>query len=260
MKKKWILFFLSTIICGNLFACNILQESNSESNIEHTQIDSEQNHTSEDDIQTDSEQNNTLQENTEDNENVYDLKSYGTLTSKEQKFFAKESEQLVYFYTIEEFFFNDTVLNASLINEILQNIYQTYEQECIETAELYQIDQEDMETSDTIPYDSLCMMSIEYVGEDYISILYNDVSYMGGAHPYSRFDGITIDCKTGKEVLALEFFDKSEEDILIQISNKMGLDVIATWEDIDFYLTDTEIVFFYHMPNFWEDVVLPRES
>lgn len=38
----------------------------------------------------------------------------------------------------------------------------------------------------------------------------------------------------------------------------MGLSDIATWEDIDFYLIDSTIVFFYRMPNFWEDVVLLR--
>ncbi len=44
---------------------------------------------------------------------------------------------------------------------------------------------------------------------------------MGGAHPYSRFDGITIDCKTGEEVFASHFLEKGDEEILEEISNTM---------------------------------------
>lgn len=102
------------------------------------------------------------------------------------------------------------------------------------------------------------MLSISYIGEDYVSILYNAVSYMGGAHPYSQFDGITIDCKTGEEVSASQLMGKSDDEILTEISNRMGLDIAGTWDEIDYYLTDSEIVFFYRMPGYWEDVVLER--
>lgn len=40
----------------------------------------------------------------------------------------------------------------------------------------------------------------------------------------------------------------------------MGLSGAAGWDDLDFYLTDTEIVFFYRVPNFWEEVRLPRQA
>lgn len=118
-------------------------------------------------------------------------------------------------------------------------------------AEAYEGDKESLNT----PFEYWRILSITYVGEDYVSILYNDVSYMGGAHPYSRFDGITIDCKTGEEVLASQFLEKSDGEILTEISDRMGLDVTGTWDDIDFYLTDSTIVFFYRVPGFWEDVV-----
>ena len=35
----------------------------------------------------------------------------------------------------------------------------------------------------------------------------------------------------------------------------MGLDTVASWDEVDSYLTDSTIVFFYQMPNYWEDVV-----
>lgn len=58
------------------------------------------------------------------------------------------------------------------------------------------------------------------------------------------FDGITIDCKTGDQIFASRFLDKSEDAILADISEKMTLDVVGTWDDIDFYITDDTIVFF----------------
>ena len=80
---------------------------------------------------------------------------------------------------------------------------------------------------------------------------------MGGAHPYSYFDGITIDCKTGQEITAAELLGKSSDEILQQVSDEMGMDTVASWDEVDFYLTDSTIVFFYRMPNYWEDVELP---
>ena len=43
-----------------------------------------------------------------------------------------------------------------------------------------------------------------------------------------------------------------------EVSEKMGLEDTATWDDIDFYLTDSTIVFVYRVPDWWEDVVMPR--
>ena len=81
---------------------------------------------------------------------------------------------------------------------------------------------------------------------------------MGGAHPYSNLVGITIDCRTGKQVTASELLGKSDDEILKEVSKTMGMDVIGTWDDISFYITDSTIVFFYRMPLFWDDVVWPR--
>lgn len=97
-------------------------------------------------------------------------------------------------------------------------------------------------------------------GQDYISILYNDVCDMGGAHPYSRMDGITIDCKTGEQVLASQLVEKEDEEILKEVSDAMGFDSLGTWEDMDFYLTDSTIVFFYRMPGYWDDVEWNRDE
>ena len=43
-----------------------------------------------------------------------------------------------------------------------------------------------------------------------------------------------------------------------KVSVLMGLDVVANWGDIDFYMQDGSIIFFYRMPGYWEDVVVER--
>lgn len=195
---------------------------------------------------------NSHMENEE--EILYSIEEYGMLQEHKQEFLEEETGEVFYYFETEKFFFHDDFPNAVLINQTLQSIYAKYEDSYTEEAEAYQDDEESLKT----PYEYWHMLSISYIGEDYVSILYNAVSYMGGAHPYSQFDGITIDCKTGEEVSASQLMGKSDDEILTEISNRMGLDIAGTWDEIDYYLTDSEIVFFYRMPGYWEDVVLER--
>ena len=161
---------------------------------------------------------------------------------------------------MENFYLSDTF--SRRVNAVLQKIYDDYEAQYLRTAELIEsgFDEFDESAGSTqaTPYDYWQLVGLKYVGKDYISILYNDIPYMSNTHPYSRFDGITINCRTGKEVTASEFLEKSNEEILEEVSEKMGLEDTATWDDIDFYLTDSTIVFVYRVPDWWEDVVMPR--
>lgn len=187
-------------------------------------------------------------------EKIYSIEEYGVVEERQQEFFNDEDGIVVYYYKMENFFLHDNFPNADIINNTLQQIYDEKEKGYIETAEIYSTDDESFDT----PYSYWHVMDLEYIGDDYISILYNDVYYMGGAHPYSYQDGITIDCKTGEQISASQLMEKSDEEILAEVSDLMGLDVMGTWEDIDFYLTDSTIVFFYCTPGFWEDAVLQR--
>lgn len=186
-------------------------------------------------------------------ERTYNAEEFGTIYEIRQEYFADGAEVMSYYYEMENFFFNDTAQGASSINHTLQQIYDEYEEGCIETASEYSGD----DFLDT-PYSYWHLLSLTYVSDDYVSILYNDINYMGGAHPYSSFDGITIDCKTGEQVLASQLLGKSDDEILAEVSDAMGLDYPCGWDELDFYITDSEIVFFYRMPGFWEDVVLRR--
>lgn len=187
---------------------------------------------------------------------IYSTEEYGTVEEMKQEFLDEETGEVCYYYEMENFYVRDTLPNAASINDALQLQYDEYEASYLEEAEIYQSGSEGM----AAPYSNWHLLEVTYVGEDYISILYNDIGYMGGAHPYSQLDGITIDCKTGQPVLASQLLKRTDEDILAEISSTMGMDVMATWDDIDFYLTDSEIVFFYRMPNYWDDVVLQREK
>ena len=196
-------------------------------------------------------------DNTENiQEKTYSIEDYGVVEEGRKEFFNDDDSTAVYYYKMENFLFHDNFPNADLINRTLQQVYDGKEKEYIETAEVYSSEDESFDT----PYSYWHVISLEYVGDDYISIMYNDVYYMGGAHPYSYLDGITIDCKTGEQVSASQLIEKSDGEILAEVSDLMGLDVMGTWEDIDFYITDSTIVFFYRMPGFWEDVVLQREK
>lgn len=96
-----------------------------------------------------------------------------------------------------------------------------------------------------------------YVGEDYVSLVHNNVCYMGGAHPYSARDGITIDCATGEILSAQQFLDDSDEKIGEQLQKILGMDSVFM-EEWDYYLSKTSVVFFYYDPRFWEPVAIRR--
>ncbi len=187
---------------------------------------------------------------------IYPPEVYGTIETTGKEYASGDSQEPYFYYDLEKFFVNETFENATAINATLAEIYDEYEALYLQDAQNHSALTEDMQT----PYDSLYFLRLAYVGDDYISIMYNNISYYGGAHPYSQFDGITIDCKTGKVVTASELLGKSDGEILEQVSKEMGFDVIGTWDDVDFYITDSTIVFFYRMPNYWEDVVWEREK
>lgn len=43
----------------------------------------------------------------------------------------------------------------------------------------------------SIPFDKLLFQGVTYVGDDYVSLLFNDVNW-GPAHPYSALEGVTF--------------------------------------------------------------------
>lgn len=265
MKKRIFFCMLLLMIVWGITGCQKADEEigNTDIDMQETEkIETREMETKEKEKDSPSDAVPSAEDKTNIEDKTYNIEEYGTIEEKRQEYLENGTENVAYYYEMENFFFNDTFSNATSINHTLHQIYDEYEGNYIEEAAKHQsgLYEPDIDEFSHTPYDYWHILSLTYVGDDYISIQYNDVFYMGGAHPYSCFDGITIDCKTGEQVLASQLLGKSDEEILTEISNTMGLDVIATWDDVDFYLTDSSIVFFYRIPLFWDDVVWQREN
>ncbi len=185
----------------------------------------------------------------------YIAEEYGEIQEYGGEFYYDE-ETKGFYYHMEMFFLGSDFLYT--MNDTLQEFYDGYLRQYQETEEWYLEQGAEEVPEGRVPYSELLFLGIQYIDNDYVSLLFNDVTYMGGAHPYSMWDAITVDRHTGEEVTASEILGESDEEILEKVSELMGLDVMATWEELDFYLQQDRIVFFYRMPGFWNDVVLGR--
>ncbi len=191
--------------------------------------------------------------NTEEKE--YIAEDYGEIQAYGSEFYYVE-ETKGFYYNMEMFYLNSDFISS--MNDTLEEFYDGYVKQYQESED-WHIEQGKQEMPEgKVPYSELLFLGIQYVNNDYISLLFNDVTYMGGAHPYSMFDAITIDRCTGEEVTASQILEESDKDILEKVSDLMGLDRQAKWTDIDFYLQEDTIVFFYRMPGYWDDVTLGR--
>lgn len=182
-----------------------------------------------------------------------DPAKYGKI-EQEHHDFQDENGSVYYYYDMECFYFNDSY--PEVLNETLQTYYDSTREGYRQDSASYEGDSYDESNT---PYDSLIFQYISYVGEDYVSLVYNSVTYMGGAHPYSAWDGITIDCRTGEIVSVDRFIDDSEEEVGEQLKSVLGMDVYdsAEW---DYYITENSVVFFYYDPRYWDSVATKREE
>jgi len=181
-----------------------------------------------------------------------DPEKYGEIQAVHKDFQDADGKDTFY-YDMECFYFDDTY--PAKLNKALQTYYDSVEKEYIQDSKVYK---DSSEGSINTPYNSLIFQYFTYVGDDYVSLVFNNVSYMGGAHPYSAMDGITIDCATGKIVKVQEFLDDTDEEIAERLQAVLGLEHPATMEEWDYYLSGTGVVFFYYDPRFWEPVVTRR--
>lgn len=188
-------------------------------------------------------------------EKSYIMDDYGEIQEYGGEFYYDEDTKGFY-YNIESFYLNSDFLYS--MNDTLEEFYDEYLHQYLQTQDWYMEQGKQELPEGNVPYSKLIFQGIQYVDYDYISILFADVTYMGGATAYSRFDAITLDRHTGKEVKASEILGQSDVEILETVNELMGLDEETDWENLDFYLKDEKIVFFYRIPGFWEDVILGR--
>lgn len=180
-----------------------------------------------------------------------DYTQYGKINQEHEEFQNRDGS-VCFYYEMECFYFDDNY--PGVLNETLQTYYDSIRETYCHDSEIY-VDGS-LEEQNT-PYDSLIFQYFTYVGEDYVSLVYNNVAYMGGAHPYSAFDGITIDCNTGEIVSVNRFLDDSDEEIGNQLKNVLGVDQYDS-KEWDYYITEDSIVFFYYDPRFWDLVATKR--
>lgn len=180
-----------------------------------------------------------------------DWTKYGEMEMVHEEFQSVDGSAAFY-YDMECFYFDDTY--PEVLNETLQAYYASVEESYLQDSQVYT---EPLEENTNIPYDSLIFQYFTYVDEDYVSLVYNNVNYMGGAHPYSAMDGITIDCTTGEIVNAQQFLDDSDEKIGERLQVILGTDSVSL-DGWDYYLSKTSVVFFYYDPRFWKPVAIRR--
>ncbi|MCM1468474.1 MAG: DUF4163 domain-containing protein [Alistipes sp.] len=206
------------------------------------------------------------QENKEETESRYyiaelqqanDETEYGNIKQEHEEF-RNEDGSSFFYYDMDCFYFNEDY--PAVLNETLQAYYNGKKDGYRQDAEVYAGEQpyEGYEDGDPHkPYDRLVFQYVAYAADDYVSLVFNDVVYMGGAHPYSAFDGVTIDCGTGEIVTVDRFLDDTQEEIGEQIKTVSGADVFNP-KEWDFYITDREVVFFYYDPGFGDPVATER--
>lgn len=191
----------------------------------------------------------------EPQEIIYRAEDYGEIQEYGSEFYYEE-DVMGFYYNLETFYLNSEFLYT--MNETLDRFYDDYLYQYRETEDWYMEQGKEEDAEERVPYSELLFLGIQYVGQDYVSLLFNDVTYMGGVHPYSFWDAVTIDCCTGEEVNASEILGINDEEILNVVNELMGLEEYTDWGHLDFYLQGDNIVFFYRMPGYWDDVVLKR--
>lgn len=193
------------------------------------------------------------QEFEDSNETAYVASEYGEIQEYGSEFYYDENTKGFY-YNLECFYLNSDFLFT--MNETLEKIYDSYLKQYQETEDWYM--EQGNQDLPNVPYSKLEFLGIQYIDNDYVSLLFNDITHMGSATAYSSYDAITLDRHTGNEITASEVLEKDDSELLETVNELMGLDEKTDWSDLDFYLEDNKIVFFYRIPGIWEDVILER--
>ena len=186
-------------------------------------------------------------------ETTYIMSEFGEIQEYGSEFYYDENTK-GYYYNLECFYLNSDFLYT--MNETLEKIYDSYLKQYQETENWYM--EQGNQDLPNVPYSKLQFLGVQYVDNDYISLLFNDITHMGSATAYSCYDAITLDRHTGNEVTASELLEMDDFELLETVNELMGLEEKTDWSDLDFYLTEDKIVFFYRVPGFWDDVVLGR--
>jgi hypothetical protein len=185
-----------------------------------------------------------------------DEEIYGTINLAEE-YYEDENGQVNYHYEVYQYSFSDSMYQK--VNETLQNIYDNkileYQEQYEQNGSLVFVEPI-LEYQKNYKEETWYLVNLTYAGKDYVSLLYNQVTYWpGAAHPMSYFSPITIDVHTGEIV--------DVEDVLGQTWSELSQSLYEPNLNSDwygFYLLGNDVHFIYRTSYFVEEIVIPRED
>ncbi len=193
----------------------------------------------------------------------YDAEEHGYIETKEQHYTNSQGQE-GYYYTVDNYYFSDEMKSEKydLVNRTLKKMYEDKEAEyqtyCEENIGDYEVDESIPNENQRDNYVSWFLVSIPYVGDDYVSLIFNDITYYAGAaHPLTYFSPVTISVETGEIVTPKEVLDKSWSEICATVGmNEQNEDEFL--EEYGFYLTDRTLTYIYRTNVFVEEIVIKR--
>ncbi len=207
------------------------------------------------------------EEEPEIEEPFYNAEDFGYLENSEQHFYNEEGDE-GYYYLSDNYFFSDK--QYDLVNQTLKQIYDEKEKEydavCKQGIADFQRDRSIENEGQAVNFYNWHFIGLTYAGDDYISLLYNNVAYdAGAAHPLSDHTGITLDVETGKAVTPEEVLDKTWEEIFAEFKGNLDDEIAAYYEDEEvfnsehtFFLTDRTLTYQYRTNVFVEPIRVMR--
>ena len=199
---------------------------------------------------------------------------WGRIDEKDFQF-INELDDVVYYYQMENFHFDENKVTQPVI-DTLNRLCEEKEKEYKEwgdslmeedwkhrlAVENGEVEADEEEFEGESPYNKWFFQYISYIGEDYVSLVYCEITGMGGPNEYNTLEAYTIDCTTGNILTASEILGiQNDAALRCEISDKMGTEQFLTWDELGYYITDKAIVFFgkeYWMQGTYEDVIVWR--
>lgn len=183
-----------------------------------------------------------------------DEELYGTIQLAEQ-YYEDENGKIEYHYEVYQYIFSDSKYQN--VNETLQSIYAEKELEYQKRYEL----EGSLNYLEPVPegqkdYEERTwyLVNLTYVGEDYVSILFNEVTdWPGAAHPMSYFSPVTINVRTGEVVETEDILGCTRDELSQQLYGDTRLNSM----DYGCYLYGDEIHFIYRFSFFVDEIVIP---
>ena len=199
---------------------------------------------------------------------------WGRIDEKDFQF-INELDDVVYYYQMENFHFDENKVTQPVIDtlnrlcEEKENEYKEWGDSLMEedwkhrlAVENGEVEADEDEFEGESSHNKWFFQYISYIGEDYVSLVYCEITGMGGPNEYNTLEAYTIDCTTGNILTASEILGiQNDAALRCEISDKMGTEQFLTWDELGYYITDKAIVFFgkeYWMQGTYEDVIVWR--